>query len=92
MLLCGGCEYLICSERCALIHSNHTAQECEILSRCPEELRPQMLRLDTDKSKASHAYSIITPLRMLLLQEQNSDEWNRSDQLIDHFLGTFYAN
>ena len=84
---CIGCEYPICSDHCASKHSNHTAQECEILSRCPESDRPEILRINKDKTKPSHAYSIITPLRMLLLQQSNSDGWKRSDQLIDHISG-----
>ena len=81
----------MCSDHCASIHSNHTAKECEIVSRCPEELRPEILRLNKDKEKASHAYSIITPLRMLLLQERDKDEWKRTDQLIDHISGNFQS-
>lgn len=77
----------MCSERCTSIYSNHSSKECEILSRCPEELRPETLRVKKDMNKLSNAYSVITPLRMLLLQERNNDEWRRSDQLIDHILG-----
>ena len=84
---CMGCEYPICSDFCASKHSNHTTQECEILSRCPEMDRPEMLRINKDRTKVSHAYSIITPLRMLLLQQSDNDAWKRSDQLIDHILG-----
>ena len=86
---CVGCDYPMCSDYCTSIHSNHSAKECEILSRCPKEIRPEILRIDKDKTKASHAYSIITPLRVLLLQERNDDEWQRSNQLIDHHLGNF---
>ena len=89
--ICQGCEYPICSERCASTHSNHTKKECEILARCPEELRPDVLKLNKDKEKSSHAYSIITPLRMLLLQERDNDEWRRSDQLIDHITGIVFS-
>ena len=85
---CMGCEYPICSDFCASKHSNHTIQECEILSRCPEMDRPEILRINKDRAKVSHAYSIITPLRMLLLQQNDNDAWKRSDQLIDHILGT----
>ena len=90
--ICQGCEYPICSERCASTHSNHTKKECEILARCPEELRPDILKLNKDKEKSSHAYSIITPLRMLLLQERDTDEWRRSDQLIDHITGKNFSS
>ena len=83
----------MCPDRCtSSTHSNHSVKECEILSRCPEELRPETLRVKKDKTKASNAYSVITPLRMLLLQERNNDEWQRSDQLIDHILGNFQLN
>ena len=84
---CMSCEYPICSDSCASKHSNHTIQECEILSRCPERNRPDILRINDDRTKASHAYSIITPLRMLLLQQSDNDAWKRSDQLIDHISG-----
>ncbi len=32
----------------------------------------------------SNAYSVITPLRTLLLQQAGGDHWRRSDQLMDH--------
>ena len=86
-IACNGCEYPICSDICASKHSNHTTEECEILSRCPENKRPEILRTNKDRTKVSHAYSIITPLRMLLLQQSDNDAWKRSDQLIDHILG-----
>ena len=78
----------MCSDYCASIHSNHTSEECEILSRCPESIRPEILKINKDKNKISHAYSIITPLRMLLVQERDQDEWKRTDQLIDHITGS----
>ena len=46
--------------------------------------------MNKDKTKPSHAYSIITPLRMLLLQHSNTDAWKRSDQLIDHISGNAF--
>ena len=38
--------------------------------------------------KATNAYAIITPLRLLLLEELNGDQWHRSNQLMDHQEGT----
>ena len=86
-ITCNGCEYPICSDICASKHSNHTTEECEILSRCPENKRPEILRINKDRTKVSHAYSIITPLRMLLLMRRDNDAWKKSDQLIDHISG-----
>ena len=80
----------MCSESCASKHSNHSVDECEILSRCSNELRPEVLKLNKDKEIATSAYSVITPLRMLLLQELNKDEWKRSDQLMDHLQGSWF--
>ena len=44
---------------------------------------PEALRIKGSE-EASNAYSVIAPLRLLLLQRSGSDGWARSDQLMDH--------
>ena len=76
----------MCDENCSSgpIH----ARECEILSRCKHSDRPINLRFDESNfEKENNAYAIITPLRLLLLQEANDDKWRRSNQLMDHHEG-----
>ena len=68
---------------------NHSL-ECEILSRCKAQNRPKTLQID--QMKESNAYAIIAPLRLLLLQEANGDEWKRSNQLMDHQKGLYHIN
>lgn len=72
----------MCSDLCASRRIRHTEEECGILSRCPNEERPEKLRVRKDEK--TYASAIIAPLRMLLLQKSQSDEWRRSDQLMDH--------
>ena len=82
-LKCAGCEYPMCSTECATKRVRHTEAECEVLSRCPDSERPKILRVGADNT-----YSIITPLRMLLMSDTNCDSWKRSNQLMDHLDGT----
>ena len=44
---------------------------------------PEALRIKGSE-EASNAYSVIAPLRVLLLQRSGGDGWVRSDQLMDH--------
>ena len=44
---------------------------------------PEALRIKGSE-EASNAYSVIAPLRVLLLQRSGIDGWARSDQLMDH--------
>ena len=44
---------------------------------------PEALRIKGSE-EASNAYSVIAPLRVLLLQRSGGDGWARSDQLMDH--------
>ena len=81
-LKCAGCEYPMCSTECAARRVRHTEAECEVLSRCPDSERPKILRVGADNT-----YSIITPLRMLLMSDTNCDSWKRSNQLMDHLDG-----
>ena len=76
----------MCDETCGS-GSNH-AKECEIIARCKTSERPSTLRIDHEKfEKPTNAYATITPLRLLLLEEKNGDEWRRSNQLMDHHNG-----
>ena len=43
--------------------------------------------VDNEKSISGNAYSVITPLRMLLMMDSNCDKWKRSNQLMDHIDG-----
>lgn len=83
--LCPGCSYPMCDLSCATgpIHK----KECEIISRCPPSNRPSTLQID-NFDRPSNAYAIITPLRLLLLEEENNDKWHRTNQLMDHYTGT----
>ena len=84
--LCPGCEYPMCDISCSTgpIHS----RECEILSNCKPPNQPPALQIDRENyEKATNAYAVITPLRLLLLEESNCDQWNRSNQLMDHHTG-----
>ena len=81
--VCPHCEYPMCNLQCSS-GRNHSL-ECEILSRCKAQNRPKTLQID--QMKESNAYAIIAPLRLLLLQEANGDEWKRSNQLMDHQKG-----
>ena len=83
---CPKCEYPMCNESCSL-GPTHSI-ECEILSRCKSADRPTNLRIDKDNfNRETNAYAIITPLRLLLLEESNNDNWKRSNQLMDHYSG-----
>ena len=77
----------MCDSQCST-GRNH-AIECEILSRCKSENRPKTLQIDSQKE--TNAYAIIAPLRLLLLQEANGDEWKRSNQLMDHQKGLSHS-
>ena len=77
----------MCDSQCST-GPNH-AIECEILSRCKSENRPKTLQIDSQKE--TNAYAIIAPLRLLLLQEANGDEWKRSNQLMDHQKGLSHS-
>jgi hypothetical protein len=80
---CPQCEYPMCGPSCSS-GPNHS-KECEIISRCKLADRPATLRIDTNQfERETNAYAIITPLRLLLLQEANDDKWHRSNQLMDH--------
>ena len=71
----------MCSRECLERRKWHTKEECEILGRCHEW--PKELRLNgfTDES---NAYAVITPLRMLLHKKANTENWLRTNQLMDH--------
>ena len=70
---------------------NHV-KECEILSRCSPADRPKPLRIDKDNfERETNTYAIIIPLRLLLLMEENNDDWFRSNQLMDHVEGRLHA-
>ena len=43
--------------------------------------------VDKEKGISGNAYSVITPLRMLLMMDSNCDKWKRSNQLMDHIDG-----
>ena len=79
----------MCDENCSF-GSNH-AKECEILSKCEPPDRPSILRIDKNNfHNETNAYAVITPLRLLLLQESNGDEWLRTNQLMDHHEGIYF--
>merc|ERR1719464_1973491 len=81
--LCPGCEYPMCDNLCST-GPNHL-KECEIISKCKPANQPPTLQIDRENyEKVTNAYAIITPLRMLLLEESNGDQWKRSNQLMDH--------
>lgn len=92
MIRCsGGCDYPMCSFECANRRDRHSSVECEILARCPDSERPKILQVygdaadvDNEKGISGNAYSVITPLRMLLMMDSNCDKWKRSNQLMDH--------
>ena len=43
--------------------------------------------VDNERGISGNAYSVITPLRMLLMMDSNCDKWKRSNQLMDHIDG-----
>lgn len=96
-ITCPRCEYPMCSAECLTKNDRHTRQECDILSRCLASERPDILQwrrrartgdddvtTTDDVTSITNAYAVVTPLRMLLMQQENKDEWKRSDQLMDH--------
>ncbi len=82
-LRCPGCRFPMCSMKCIESSRRHSKRECEILRRCDEHDWPENIRLRGEREE-SCAYSVITPLRMLLLEESKSDGWKRTNQLMDH--------
>ena len=75
----------MCSKKCA--EGSKHREECPILARCKPTERPSVLQVKGE-NEATNAYSVITPLRTLLLQEKNDEGWARSNQLMDHINGT----
>ena len=81
-VVCLGCRFPMCSEECR--NGVRHQKECEILGRCTDW--PSALRNENteDSDSESNAYSVITPLRNLLQMEEDSDNWRRTNQLMDH--------
>ncbi|TRY62157.1 hypothetical protein TCAL_03700 [Tigriopus californicus] len=77
--LCPCCRFPLCSTDCST-GSMHQ-DECLILGRCLD--RPEALQIKGPEHE-TNAYSIITPLRTLLLKESGTDAWQRTDELMDH--------
>ncbi|CAB4061520.1 RNF144 [Lepeophtheirus salmonis] len=57
---------------CQGVNVLHTPEECRILSK-------------KDWSRSFIPYPLITPLRLLLKMEMETDDWNRANQLMDHY-------
>uniref|UniRef100_A0A0K2TP07 SET domain-containing protein n=2 Tax=Lepeophtheirus salmonis TaxID=72036 RepID=A0A0K2TP07_LEPSM len=68
---CSNCGLSLCSI-CQGVNVLHTPEECRILSK-------------KDWSRSFIPYPLITPLRLLLKMEMETDDWNRANQLMDHY-------
>ena len=73
---CGRCRYPLCDERCE--QGDRHNRECHLLAT-------STTRQDNiSQDQLNIAYSHITILRMLLLMQENGDQWLRTNQLMDH--------
>lgn len=72
---CTGCGYPVCSAECGA-GARHAA-ECALLSRRPALSTPD----PPAPAHLSSAYSVVTPLRLLLARERGGDTWRRTNQV-----------
>ncbi|XP_071538278.1 SET domain-containing protein SmydA-8-like isoform X2 [Panulirus ornatus] len=73
---CSKCHYPLCAPSCEI--SKYHKVECRVLAGAAGKIK-------IDNFEASHpAYECVTPLRCLLLKEEDPKKWEAINQLQDH--------